>query len=121
MMMVRLPPGKSEHLIAQVLRYGSSASTVIMALGLGLLLLRGNGASLATYQRLRLSMLLPSLIRFDPAALMEFGILLLLLTPLFRIVVALVSFALERDLKYVLVSSGVLGVVLLSICLAIEG
>jgi uncharacterized membrane protein len=119
--MAQLSPWKGEHLIAQVLRYGSSVSTVIMALGLGLLLLRGRGTSLVIYQRPRLLMLLPSLMRFDPAALMEFGILLLLLTPIFRILVALVSFALERNLKYVLISLGVLSVVLLSISLAIEG
>lgn len=119
--MFRLSEEKGERAIALVLRYGSLVSTLIIALGLGSMLLRGPGTSLATYHRVRLSMLLSNLVRFDPGALTEFGVLLLLFTPIFRIVVAAVSFALERDLKYVLISLGVLAVVLLSISFAVEG
>jgi len=119
--MARLSQEKGEHAIAVVLRYGSLISTLIMALGLGLMLLRGPAPSLPAYHRMRLSVFFPMLVRFDPAAVTEFGVLLLLLTPLFRILVAMVSFALERDLKYVLIALGVLAVVLLSISYAIEG
>jgi uncharacterized membrane protein len=118
---VPLSEEKAERAIALALRYGSMASTAIIALGLGLMLWRGLSLPLAGDRGLRLSMLLPKLMRFDPAAVTESGILLLLLTPLFRIIVAGVSFALERDLKYVLISLGVLLVVLLSISFAVEG
>jgi uncharacterized membrane protein len=118
--MVRFSEEKSERAISVVLRYGSLISTLIMALGLGLMFLRGPATSLATYHRIRLSVLFPVVIRFDPAALTEAGIFLLLLTPLFRILVATIRFALERDLKYVLIALGVLAVVLLSISFAIE-
>lgn len=118
--MAGLSQEKGERAIALALRYGSLISTLIMALGLGLMFLRGPAASLPTYHRIRLSVILPMLVRFDPAAVTEFGVLLLLLTPLFRILVAIVSFALERDLKYVLIALGVLLVVLLSISFAIE-
>jgi len=118
--MVRVSEEKAERTIAWVLRYGSLTSTLIMALGLGLMLLRGPATSLAAYHRIRLSMLFSNLIHFDPAALTEFGILLLLFTPIFRILVAVVTFALEREHKYVLISLGVLLVVLLSVGLAIE-
>jgi len=111
---------KSECAIAVALRYGSLISTLVMALGLGLMLLRGPATSLATYHRVRISQLLALVVRLDAAALTEFGVLLLLLTPLFRILVAVISFALERDLKYVLIALGVLSVVLLSISFAIE-
>jgi uncharacterized membrane protein len=119
--MVTIPEETSERVIAWVLRYGSLISTLIMALGVGLMLVRGPAVSLPTYHRIRLSLLFPGLIRFDPAALTEFGILLLLFTPVFRILVAVVTFALERDTKYVLISIGVLAVVLLSISFAIQG
>lgn len=109
-----------EHAIALVLRYGSLLSTLIMALGLGLMLLRGSAASLATFHRLRPALLVSRRVQFDPAALAELGIVLLLLTPIFRILVAVIAFALERDSKYVLISLGVLLVVLLSIGFAIE-
>jgi len=119
--MSRFSQDKAERAIAVVLRYGSLISTLIMALGLGLMLLRGPALSIPAYHRIRLSLLLPMLVRFDPAALTEFGVLLLLLTPLFRILVAMGSFALERDFKYVLISLGVLVTVLVSISFAIEG
>ncbi len=83
------------------------------------MLLHGSGASLVSYHRIPLGMLFPRLIRSDPAALTECGILLLLLTPIFRIIVAAVTFALERDYKYVVVSLGVLAVILVSIGFAV--
>jgi uncharacterized membrane protein len=119
--MVAVSEEKSGHVIAWVLRYGSLVSTLIMALGVGLMLVRGPALSLSTYHRIRLSLLFPSLIRFDPAALTQFGILLLLFTPIFRILVAAVTFALERDAKYVLIALGVLAVVLVSISFALAG
>jgi uncharacterized membrane protein len=119
--MVTIPEETSERVIAGVLRYGSLISTLTMALGLGLMLVRGPAVSLPVYHRIRLSLLVSGLIRFDPAALTELGILLLLFTPVFRIIVAVVTFALERDAKYVLISLSVLVVVLLSLSLAIQG
>jgi uncharacterized membrane protein len=118
--MKQLDPEKGERAIAAVLRYGSLLSTIVMAVGLVLIHLRGPG-TLATYHRIRPSRLFSGLISFDPAALTETGILLLLCTPLFRIIVAAISFALEKELKYVMISLGVLAVVLLSISFAIEG
>jgi uncharacterized membrane protein len=110
---------KSERMISAVLRYGSLISTLVMVLGLGLMLLRGSSAPLASYHRIRPTLLFPQLIRLEPAAVTEFGILLLLLTPIFRIIAAGLTFALECEYKYVFVSLGVLAVVLLSISFAV--
>ena len=99
--------------MALLLRWGSQLSTIIMASGLGLLMVcqvmipfadrRGAGViSALGVHRLAL-------------ALMKGGLILLLLTPVFQIVIAIVSFALEGNRKYVLISLGVLAVVLLSI------
>ena len=48
------------------------------------------------------------------------GLLVLLATPALRIVVAGIQFFRERDLKYALVSLGVLGVVVLAYFLGIQ-
>jgi len=111
---------KGEKAIALVLRYGALVSTLIMALGIGLALLRGSAGSLAAYHRLRPTLLLSQLMRFDAAAVTEVGVLLLLLTPIVRIVAAVVTFAIERDTRYVLISLGVLAVILLSIGFAVR-
>jgi len=111
---------KADQVISWVLRYGAILSTVIMAVGIGLALWRGPSATLVAYGRIRPKVLLANLIQLEPAAVTQLGILLLLFTPIVRIIVAAVTFALERDLKYVLISLGVLAVVILSISLAIE-
>lgn len=48
------------------------------------------------------------------------GLLVLLATPVLRIVAACIQFFRERDLKYALVSLGVLGIVILAYCLGIQ-
>lgn len=48
------------------------------------------------------------------------GLLVLLATPVLRIVVACIQFFHERDLKYALVSLGVLGIMVLAYCLGIQ-
>ncbi len=118
--MLKLSEEKGQQAIALILRYGSKISTLIMAVGIALLLVRGMAPSLTAEKGIGAGILFQKLMRFDPLALTEFGILLLLLTPVFRIAVAVVSFALEREYKYVLISIGVLGVLLLSISFAVR-
>lgn len=119
--MTKLPQERADRAIALVLRYGSLLATVIMALGLTLLFVRGKVTPLPQFHRIAVRILFSRLVQFDPAAVTELGILLLMLTPIFRVIVAVLTFALEREYKYVLISLGVLVVVLLSISFAIEG
>ena len=50
----------------------------------------------------------------------KLGLLILLATPVLRIVVACIQFFRERDFKYALVSLGVLAIVILAYCLGIQ-
>lgn len=111
---------RSERGIAVVLRYGALISTLIMAAGTALAVFRGNIGRSPAYPFIRPRELLSDLLLLDPLAVTELGVLLLLFTPIARIVIAVIGFAAERDLKYVLISLGVLAVVLLSISFAIE-
>jgi uncharacterized membrane protein len=111
--MVKSEAGRGQHYIALALRYGSLISTLVMALGLSVLLARA--AVLFFSPSEAAGEFWVRHVRGAALAAMQGGILLLLLTPIFRIMVAVGSFALERDLKYVLISLGVLLVVLLSI------
>jgi uncharacterized membrane protein len=109
---------KARSAIAAILRYGSLISTLVMALGLALIFLHGPTRLGPSGHLVSFWTLLPGAARLDAAAIAECGILLLLVTPVLRIVAAGVGFALERDYKYVLISLGVLAVVLGSIRLA---
>jgi uncharacterized membrane protein len=111
--MAKSEAGRGQHYIALALRYGSLISTLVMALGLSVLLARA--AVLFSSPSAAAGEFWVRHVRGAAVAVMQGGILLLLLTPIFRIVVASISFALERDRKYVLISLGVLLVVLLSI------
>jgi uncharacterized membrane protein len=109
---------KARAAIAAILRYGSLISTLVMALGLVLILLRGP-ASLGAGNRVgSLRTVFPRVLHLDAVGVVELGILLLLVTPIFRIVVAGIAFGLEGDYKYVFISLGVLGIVCGSIALA---
>jgi len=112
---------KGGRAIVIVLRYGSLLATLVMAGGVALALVRGTPVGPGDSRPIHLDLLLLRLLRLEPLAIIESGVLLLLFTPIARIVAAIIGFALERDLKYVLISLGVLTVVLLSISFAIEG
>jgi uncharacterized membrane protein len=109
---------KAQNAIASVLRYGSMISTAVMALGVTLAMFRGGGAARSGAPPP--AALIVKIFEFDPMGIAELGIFFLLLTPVFRVAIAVVAFAIERDHKYVLISSGVLVVVLASIGFALR-
>lgn len=111
---------KGGRAIVVVLRYGSLLGTLVMAAGVVLALVRGTPVGPGDSRPIHFDLLLWRLLRLEPLAIIESGVLMLLFTPIARIVAAVIGFALERDLKYVLISLGVLAVVLLSISFAIE-
>lgn len=55
-----------------------------------------------------------SLMNFEGMAIIQLGILLLILTPLVRIIFALIGYIKEKDYTYVVVSLIVLGIMLVS-------
>lgn len=110
---------KANTAIALTLRYGATASTLVMAIGVALSLLHRPLPSLVGTPTLGRALSFARLRGLEPLAVTEVGIVFLLLTPVFRIVVAAVGFALERDLKYALISSAVLAIVILGYLLSI--
>jgi uncharacterized membrane protein len=109
---------KAQNAIAAVLRYGSLISTLVMALGVTLAFFRGGAETRSA--GLSPGALLMKALEFDPVGITELGILLLLLTPVFRVAIATVAFGLERDHRYVLISLGVLTVMLASMAYALR-
>jgi uncharacterized membrane protein len=109
---------RAQNAIAAVLRYGSMLSTLVMALGVALAMRRGGVGSPSEGPSTR--GLIRSVIELEPMGIAELGILLLLLTPVLRVATAIVAFRIERDYKYVLISSGVLLVILASMLFALK-
>lgn len=100
-----------ETIIGQLLRSGVLLAAATVLVG-GVLYLVGHHADRVNYHTFvagepgtrMLSGIARSAARGDSAAIIEIGLLLLILTPIARVAVALVGFLLERDRLYAVVS-----------------
>ena len=87
----------ADRIVSHTLKAGAYTAFVLIVAGLLLRWITPSGARIVTA-----------------------GLLVLLATPVLRIVAACLQFFRERDMKYALVSLGVLGIVILAYCLGIQ-
>jgi uncharacterized membrane protein len=106
--------GPVERVVQATLAVGIAASVLLMAAGIALAVLRGDGLPTAV---LPLSELPGALLRLEPAAYLSLGLIVMIGTPFVRVAGSLVAFARERDGRYVLVTAVVLAVMCLSVLL----
>lgn len=110
---------RMETIMGRLLQVGVSLSLLVMLLG-GILYIRGHNDSVPDYRvfasepmALRhLGGIVHGIAAGDPAAIIQLAVLLLIATPVARVVFALVAFGIERDRLYVFVSALVLAVLL---------
>jgi uncharacterized membrane protein len=115
-----------EGIIGQLLRAGVLLAAAIVASG-GVSYLVQHHSSRVNYhtfvaggQSVRtIPGIVQSAARLDSAGLIQLGLLLLIATPVARVAIALVGFALERDRLYTVVSLTVLLILALSLIRAI--
>jgi uncharacterized membrane protein len=111
-----------EIAVGQMLRIGVSVSAAIVLTGAILFILQAHGRA-PDYQHFHGTPIRPASIgkivrgvqALDSRSIIELGLLLLIATPVLRVVLCLVGFALEKDGLYVAVSSVVLAVLLYSL------
>ncbi len=110
---------KSMHInriLAVLLRTGSALSVVLMAAGLALALAADEGLEGQRAVGQGFLQVITGVMAFKPMAVMTLGILVLLFTPFLRVIAAFLSFLLiEKDIKYSLISFGVLLIMTLSL------
>ncbi len=118
-----------ELAIAQLLRWGVIASFIIVAIGIGDVVVTGQTG----YHRIRLddvtsivqyhlqpdfpdtlSAAWSGLLALKPYAIITFGLLLLIAIPVVRVTVSVIAFSLERDWLYAVITAFVLAVLLFS-------
>lgn len=105
----------ANRVIIMTLRLGSLFSIIFMIAGMTMFLLSGDSTE-QVYQSLGLQQILVGLMTFDSVSLMTAGILILLMTPLLRVLGAGLSFLLlEKDPAYALISLGVLTILIFSL------
>ena len=112
---------QAEILISRVLRGGVILSAVIIGIGmLGVLLHLGNQASSLPALD-SVATVWHGLVAGDPLAVIMAGLLVLLATPVLRVAVSVVAFALEGDFRYVAITCLVLLILLVSFALGKAG
>ena len=128
---------RSELLIANLLRWGVLLSFVIVAVGLATLVISGQTgygqmgtsdlAGLLRYQvdgqafPTSVEATLSGVSTFKPYAIISLGLLLLLIIPVARVAVSIIAFALERDWLYVLITTFVFAMLMVSFALGKAG
>jgi uncharacterized membrane protein len=119
--MARLTDKQMETEIGLMLRVGVTVSAIVVFLG-GIHYLITNqelpdyAHFHATADHLRtIAGVLHGVARFDAASLIQLGILLLIATPVVRVVFCVVGFARQRDRLYVAVSALVLAILIYSL------
>ena len=113
---------RMEVMMGRLLQAGVLFASAIVLLG-GILYVHVNASHPANYRTFSSepadlshpSQLLRLLPHGNPAAIIQLGILLLIATPIARVVFAVIGFAIERDRLYIVVSLIVLAVLMFGI------
>ena len=107
----------TEILISKALRIGVVLSASIIGLGLLLFIVTGNsgypGSSFPTSP----IKILKGLAGFKPYAVIMTGLLVLILTPVFRVGISIITFVKEKDYLYVAITSIVFIILIVSLLL----
>ncbi len=111
------PTGRATPWVALVLRWGSYLSALLLAVGVGWVMLEPD-VPVQAGPPMPLRALGRQLAQRNPYAWMQVGLLLLLVTPLVRLLMGSVSHWLRAQRAYALVSLAALALILLSILLA---
>jgi uncharacterized membrane protein len=114
----------AEVIISRVLRGGVLLSAAIILLGVLLFYVRALSSTGGFVDRPYPSSLAAvgaGLMRGDPLAVVALGLLALLATPVVRVAVSIVAFALEHDRRYIVITSLVLVILLISFFLGKGG
>jgi uncharacterized membrane protein len=121
-MAVRFDDSRMETIMGRLLQVGVFAASVVVLTG-GVLYVRAHSGVAVDYRTFvsepaglrSVSGLFRLLRAGDPVAVIQVGVLLLIATPIARVVFAVIAFALERDRLYVAVSLAVLAVLMISL------
>ncbi len=107
--------------VYRVLLAGMFISSALFAIGLGLALIHPKTYPLGAEwvrSHYHLGVIWQGLRTFDPFTLMMVATALLILTPVLRVVISIFAFLVDRDWKYVVVTSIVFVVIVLSVVLS---
>lgn len=118
-----------EQIIGQLLRYGVIVSIIIATIGGTCYLFQHGLDNMPDYTKFKgetpeytsLPGILKGLRTFSAGEIIQFGVIVLIATPILRIALSLVAFAVEKDKLYVLITLIVLTIMLSSMFGGLKG
>lgn len=106
---------KVELIISKSLRVGVVISAIFIIIGLAILLITGKSGYTANYFPTTLYGIFKGLLALKSYAVILTGLLILILTPVFRVAISILVFLKEKDYLYVKITTFVLIVLLFSL------
>jgi uncharacterized membrane protein len=108
---------KVEEFISDILRLGVEFSGLMMVAGIGLFLWTGDDS--CSYGVLSWDWVLFGNSFFQPSHILFLGFLILVSTPLIRVFASVVSYSMNRDWAYTVITGFVLSVLIIGIILGV--
>lgn len=123
-----------ELLIGKLLRYGVMLACGITLFGGIVYLIQNHGGSMAHYKPIpdnmpfpgvehylrELTTIIPRMLSFDGAAIIQFGVCVLIATPIFRVAFSVIGFLIEKDYMYVVITLIVLLIIIANMLLGLH-
>ncbi|MDU1890601.1 MAG: DUF1634 domain-containing protein [Dysgonomonas sp.] len=123
-----------ELLIGKLLRYGVILACSITLFGGVVYLLQNHGISMEHYKPTpdglpfpgveyylrELSTIIPRVLSFDGAAIIQLGVCVLIATPILRVAFSVIGFLIERDYMYVVITLIVLAIIIANMLLGLH-
>lgn len=110
-----------ETAISKMLRIGVILAAIVIVAGLVQFLVTGDSGYPGDTYPTSFGAIVSGLLAFKAAAVIQTGLLLLILTPVLRVFVSLFLFWAERDYRYVIITAIVFVILILSFALGKSG
>ncbi|MGG6311617.1 DUF1634 domain-containing protein [Paenibacillus macerans] len=110
-----------ETIVSKMLRIGVIAAASVIVIGLLQYLVTGDSGYPGDAYPTSFGAIVDGLLAFKAAAVMQVGLLLLILTPVLRVFVSLFVFWAERDYRYVIITAIVFAILIVSFTLGKAG
>lgn len=123
-----------EILIGKLLRYGVILSCAITLFGGIIYIFQNHGVSMDHYKPTpdglpfpgvdhylrELSTIIPRVLSFDGAAIIQLGVCVLIATPILRVAISVIAFLIEKDYMYVVITLIVLSIIIANMLLGLH-
>lgn len=123
-----------ELFIGKLLRYGVMLACGITLFGGIVYLFQNHGGSMEHYRPTpdgqpfpgveyylrELSTIIPRILDFDGAAIIQLGVCVLIATPVFRVAFSVIGFLIEKDYMYVVITLIVLAIIMANMLLGLH-